>query len=359
MTRSLRLACAIVLLTAASPCLGAVFEDVRAAPKPVAQYGYRGMPGNILALKDGTLLLCYTDGGIAARASTDQGRSWGEPRMLVPNPAPPSRRGYYCHPSLLRLKNGDILLAYIYAVYPPVNNLPYYGHSYYRRTADEGRTWSEQFCMTPTTQYMLCHNDKVRQLSTGRILAMTEYWKYIGGDDHAGYVATAFYSDDDGYTWLRSDNEVDLHPVETQEPHVVELRDGRVMMICRTYSGYPVRALSKDGGKTWSAGERLAGVPTSRNAGALTVERIPKTGDLLLLCQTGEGKTGRYRTPFSAYLSSDEGTTWTFARNLAEDPDNDYGYQSLMFLGDLALISYHTRDGLHVARIGIDWFYEK
>lgn len=40
--------------------------------------------------------------------------------------------------------------------------------------------------MTPTTQYMICHNDKVRQLASGRIIAMTEYWKHIGANDHAG-----------------------------------------------------------------------------------------------------------------------------------------------------------------------------
>jgi len=32
----------------------------------------------------------------------------------------------------------------------------------------------------------------------------------------------------------------------------------------------------------------------------------------------------------------------------------------LEFIGDdLALISYHTQDGIHIARIGIDWFYGK
>ncbi len=26
-------------------------------------------------------------------------------------------------------------------------------------------------------------------------------------------------------------------------------------------------------------------------------------------------------------------------------------------LDDVAIVSYHARDGLHVARIGYDWFY--
>ena len=41
------------------------------------------------------------------------------------------------------------------------------------------------------------------------------------------------------------------------------------------------------------------------------------------------------------------------------DPEDDYGYPSLLFVDDVAIISYHQRDGLHVARIGVDWFYGK
>jgi hypothetical protein len=88
------------------------------------------------------------------------------------------------------------------------------------------------------------------------------------------------------------------------------------------------------------------------------VELIPTTGDLVLLCQTGEGKTGRYRTPFAAFLSRDDAQTRSLARNLAEDPEDDYGYQSLVFLGDTALVSDHTRDGIHVARLSVDWSYD-
>ncbi|NLT62396.1 MAG: hypothetical protein GXX88_17250, partial [Candidatus Hydrogenedentes bacterium] len=53
----------------------AVFEDVHAVPLPLQNYGYRGMPGTIIALNDGRLLLAYTrytpdgnsDGAIGAR----------------------------------------------------------------------------------------------------------------------------------------------------------------------------------------------------------------------------------------------------------------------------------------------------
>ena len=40
---------------------------------------------------------------------------------------------------------------------------------------------------------------------------------------------------------------------------------------------------------------------------------------------------------------------------IAED---DYGYPSLLFLDGHAIISFHQRDGLHMARIPIGWIYE-
>ena len=57
------------------------------------------------------------------------------------------------------------------------------------------------------------------------------------------------------------------------------------------------------------------------------------------------------------HLSRDEGGSWTAARTISDDPRNDHGYQSLMFLDDMAVMSYHKMGGLYVARIGVDWFY--
>ncbi len=40
--------------------------------------------------------------------------------------------------------------------------------------------------------------------------------------------------------------------------------------------------------------------------------------------------------------------------------DSCFGYHCVKFVGDeLALVGYHARDGIHVARIKIDWFYEQ
>jgi sialidase-1 len=360
------LTCLMALPTlATSSVLGdALFEQVHVVKWPKGLHGYRGSMGDLVLLQDGSVLMSYTENGIMGIRSTDQGKTWGEPFTLVPNPQPPAK-GYYCHPSFLRLPDGHILLSYIYSTYPTT---PYFGHNYYRRSADEGKTWTEQFVMTPYPGYAIVHNDRLFTLSTGRIVATAEYKAYMPStNDHSGYVGMTFFSDDGGYSWQASKNTVDLYQerqIEVQEADAVELKDGRVMMFARTYSGHPVRAYSTDGGETWSKGEEMKELEMPY-AGLPTVRRIPSTGDLLFIwisekSVSKENPQAQYRCALTSAISADEGQTFTHFRHIARDPDDDFGYQCIEFLdNDLALVGYHARDGLHVARIGIDWFYGK
>lgn len=357
-----RLMTMATLFLAASTALGeGLLEDVHVLKWEKGPYGYRGSMGDFVPLSDGSIVMAYTKNGIMAIKSSDQGKTWGEPFMLVADPKPPAK-GYYCHPSFLRLDDGQILLSYIYGTYP---STPYYGHNYYRRSADDGKTWTEQFMLTPHSGYVIAHNDRLLKLSTGRILAIAEYKAYWpSSNDHGGYVGIAFFSDDGGYNWQVSKNTVDMHPVEVQEADAVELKDGRVMMFGRTYNGYPVRAYSSDKGVTWSKGEPMREL-SMPYAGMPTVRRIPSTGDLVFFW-IGEKSSDKQdpkvtrRCGLATAISKDEGKTFSPPRYLARDPENDYGYQCVEFLGkDLALVGYHARDGIHVARVKIDWFYGK
>lgn len=342
---------------------GPFFAEVLAVEAEKGMHGHRGMPGDIVELADGTLLMSFTrEASIMGVESQDQGRSWGTPFALVPKPKPPAS-GSLAHPSFLRLANGNILLSYIYSTHPTT---PYYGHNYYRLSADEGRSWTDQYIMTPHSGYAIVHNDRLTTLSTGRIVAFAEYKAYLPStEDHSGYVGTAFYSDDLGYSWQVSRNTVDLYPAnEVQEAHGVELKDGRVMMFARTYTGHPVRAYSSDGCETWSKGEVMTEI-SMPYAGLPSVKRIPTTGDLLFAwisekAPIPETKGLKRRCTLTTAISKDEGMTFGSHRNIARDPEDDFGYQSILFLRDhTAVVSYHARNGLHVARIAIDWFYGK
>ena len=71
---------------------------------------------------------------------------------------------------------------------------------------------------------------------------------------------------------------------------------------------------------------------------------------------------GEVRAPLTAAISCDEGQTWEHVRDIAVSPEGsyaDYGYQGCTFIenGTVALVNYNSIDGIHVARIGVDWFY--
>jgi len=350
----------VALCLAVGSALGApLFEETLVVKVPRGPHGPRGMPGDIIELKDGTLLLAYTQNAIMGIKSVDRGRNWQKPYVMLTNPKPPAT-GHFAHPGFLRLKNGEILLSYVYSTHPAT---PYYAHNYYRRSADEGKTWSDQFIMTPHPGYVLVHNDRLITLKSGRILAPAEYKAYEpSSHDHNGYVGLAFYSDDLGQSWWPSKNVVDLMPIEVQEADAVELKDGRVMMFARSYSGHPVRAYSSDGGQTWSKGELIKELEMPY-AGLPTVRRIPSTGDLLFIwisqqCQDQANPKVRRRCTLTSAVSQDEGRTFIHLRNIASGPEEDLGYQSVDFLKEnVAVLSYHCRDGLRVARIGAAWFY--
>jgi sialidase-1 len=160
---------------------------------------------------------------------------------------------------------------------------------------------------------------------------------------------------------------VDLYrdkKIEVQEADCVELKDGRLLMFARTYSGFPIFAYSEDKGESW-------GPPIERRdiempyAGLATVRRIPSTGDLLFIwinkrSQDKEKPQINRRCGLAAAISTGDGQTLTHLRQIADDPNDDFGYQAVEFLDSgVVLVAYHARDGIRLSRIGVDWFYGK
>lgn len=321
-----------------------VFEDILLAEK----YPGIGSPGDLQLLDDGRLLMSFDkDWGVYARYSDDLGKTWGPECTLAARPQPHADH-CYVHSSFIEAANGDLLLFYQYYVY---GTRPVYKVNYYRRSLDGGKTWGDQLAMGNDGLF----NDKLIRLESGRLIAPVEREAEIGDSDHRGYVSYVYYSDDNGYSWRKSSNEVNVLPVEAQEPHVVELKDGRLMMFCRTYSGYVLRSYSTDKGVTWSKGEPVKDLILSQDSSALSLKRIPATGDLLLLRTTGG--TAPNRTPLVSAISSDDGATWEHERVIAGDPTEIYGYPGVQFTDKLALIGFSSRKGAHLARISINWFY--
>lgn len=343
---------AAVIVVAAAVAMGQGGSDVKLdfVVCPTHAGNPRNGEGDVIELRDGSLLMAYTKwvggGGdnssafIAGRISTDGGATWGEDFVIQPNDAKMNVMSV----SLLRMKSGNILLGYLRK--NNVNDCK----TYIRFSSNEGKTWSRQICANPDPGYHVQNNDRMIQLSTGRLLSPVAWSPDYTKDFN--FKSFCYYSDDRGYTWHRSRNMVEVKTSGgAQEPGVVELKDGRILMIFRSTGGYVGKAYSSDGGESWTKPEMIKELPSP--CGPQTIERIPSTGDLLLIWENNP----KARTPLAAAISRDEGETWENIRNIADDPKASYCYTSCTFIDDDVLLTYYAPGGLHLTRMPVSWFY--
>ena len=361
---------------------------------------HRGVHANILQLKNGTLLLAYSffksegfesdllinnpDGGIAGRTSYDLGRTWSKPFIMRTNVG----TGIIHHsPGFLRLKDGNILFHYDIGSKTTVSQIPregYYENTYVSISSDEMKTWTPHLCITNFIAGKAgAMPGSLIQISTGRIILPFDTRTPV---NNVRLVSLSAYSDDGGYSWWPSKNTVDIkgRPNSgTEEPVIAELKNGDLVMLCRTFEGYLCRSYSKDHGESWSEPELVKDLPSSIPS-PLDIARIPETNDLVAVwChnplgpERAKGKEqpvvqvaqlkmplGNVRAPLTAAISQDAGKTWKHHRNITSDPEGvyrDYGYPSIVFVenGKIALITCNSIDGIRLARIGIEWFYGK
>jgi hypothetical protein len=318
----------------------------------------RNSEGTFVRLKDGRLLLVYshftgTVGAdespcyLAGRYSSDDGKTWTTNDVLIVS-NDESKTHNVMSPSLLRLQDGRIALFYL-RLNSMLDDRPVM-----RVSTDEAQTWSEpRVCVgDDEVGFYILNNDRAVQLKSGRlVLPLARHDDLTKPSKFNDYPRTLCYlSDDNGETWRRSKTELNGIPaagnrVALQEPGVVELKDGRLMMFCRTHTGYIYRSFSSDGGDTWTPHERYRGLFAPVSAAA--IERIPRTGDLLMAWNDHEGiatnAASPYhgkRTPYTVAISRDEGVTWENRKTLESDTNGWYCYTGIEFVGNDVLLSH-------------------
>lgn len=357
----------IVVISLASAAL--LFAAKLKAPfeymvAPSTESAKRNSEADMLLLKDGRLMLAWTEfytpvgsdwgpSRIAAMYSKDQGRTWSGRTVIQENIG----KMNVMEPDLLRLKSGKVAFLFC-RKNSEADCLPMS-----RISNDGGKTFSEPkpIKIDPYPSYTGMNHDRLIQLRGGRLLVPFWYTVDYRIDKHI--LARAYYSDDDGATWQQSKTLIDIADSKAgaQEPGVVELKDGSVMMWIRTDKGKIYRCDSKDKGETWSTPAPMAlDSPLSPQS----IKRIPNTGDLLLIWNNSPNK----RFPLTAAISKDDGATWQNIRNLDEDPAHTYAYTSIEFLKDRALFTYYAgpppgvrsegRWSLKLKAAPIDWFYK-
>lgn len=322
----------------------------------------RNGEADMIRLKSGDLFLAYGrwNGGhgdfdtaeVWCKTSSDGGRTWGSDRVLVPNEGKLTTFSV----SLLRLKSGEILMAYL--TKDSKDNCSIF----FRKSTDECRTWSDRLKFEMPegySGYTGMNNNRLIQLKSGRILGAA--WE--GAIRTSPIVGFTIYSDDNGATWHKG-ADVDMRAIDhankpgAQEPAVIELKDGRILMLIRNSLGCIARSYSTDHGETWSKPELIKELEAP--LAPASIARLPQTGDLLLIWN----KNKAARTPLNSAISRDEGKTWTSIR-VIEGGDTPawpgFAYTSITPVGNNVILTYwfHEPAGISLKLKSMDyrWFY--
>jgi len=342
-------------LARAESASGEVIETMLAQSTPENR---RNSEGDVIALKDGTLLAAWSDfyGGssdeaparISAAISRDGGRAWSPRHTLLEN----TGKQNVMSVSFLRSRSGEVLFFYLVKnsgteLYPEV-----------RRSRDEGKTWSAAVRVVTDPGYYVMNNARVVRLKSGRILCPASFVEDLGS--HGQNFRTVMYcSDDDGRTWRRGKQTVSCPKRGAMEPGLLEMNDGRLLQIIRTQLGRIWYSYSTDGGDSWTEAQPWTMAAPEAPA---TLVRLPGKGELLLIynpvVNLAAGHSGP-RTPLVAATSADEGRTWSQPMTLEGDPSATYAYTSATIHRSRVLLTYYVERGgllsLKFKSIPIEW----
>lgn len=343
----------------------------------------RNSEGAFINLDDGRLLFAYTKYGsdaqdaghayIAGRYSSDGGKTWSKSdKVLVKQEGSLNVMSV----SLLRLHDGRIAMLTLrkdWAPWVKKRGQDPEAHNealcmpWIRFSEDGGKTFGKPTCISTVPGYFVVNNDRMIQLSTGRLLIpmaihrarmrdiVVTPGKTAPGTLAAAAIITFLFSDDGGTTWCESSNNYyKCFPNGNglQEPGVLELKDGRIWSWSRAgafgisgSNGRQWESYSSDQGMTWTEAQ-----PTEFHSpcSPMSIKRIPTTGHLLAVWNdhSGRFKTPKAkpiswgRTPLVSAISKDDGRTWKHHKLLETSPDHGFCYIAIHFEGDAVLLAY-------------------
>jgi hypothetical protein len=312
---------------------------------------YHGWP-TLAADRQGNLLVVYSGGReahvcpfgrVELIRSSDGGRSWSWPQVILDSPIDDRDAGICATPSGAILVTTFTSLAYQsvldHATGWPAERLARWQAVNLRTTAEQrkglldtwmlrsvdgGMTWSAAYRVPVNSP----HGPVV--LADGRLLyAGKQLWT---GEKKIGVCE----SKDDGRTWqwladipARPEDRV----AEYHELHAVEARDGSIIVHIRNQNavnnGETLQSESRDGGKSWS-------VPHAIGVWGLPSHLLRLRDGRLLMSY------GYRRAPFGnrARMSTDNGRRWSEAMMISDDgAGGNLGYPSTVELPDGKLVT--------------------
>lgn len=239
---------------------------------------------------------------------------WTPPRKVAEGIINDTLR-YACYnPVLYYANNGELLL--FYKIGPNVAGWT----GWMMRSNDNGKTWSKREAL-PEGILGPIKNKPVQIGNTLLCPSSTE---------KGGWKAHIEFTTDNGRTWTKSNDINDDKILQAIQPSILQYKDGRIQILCRSRNTTINESWSSDGGKTWS--EMKASALPNNNSGTDAVTL--KDGRQLLVYNhvlpdstwvKGKGP----RTPLNVALSKD-GKKWYAALVLEDSPISQYSYPSVI-----------------------------
>jgi sialidase-1 len=330
--------------------------------------------GDVIELDDGRLLLVYMEFSgagsdfattrLVSQQSADGGKTWTHHRVVTETLA--GDINVYS-PNLIRAKDGGILLVFMrkHQTNPLTSTI------FTWKSLDEGLNFSP--VSQVTGGYLGLCNSVIKRLKSNRLLLPISVISRQGSAAHGeSYSGMVLISDDDAATWYQSIGSVELPMRGVMEPHVQQTTSGKVLMVMRSQMGSLFLSESHDEGINWSL-PQTSGLRTPESCPELTL--IPSTGDLVMIWNNSpynpafRSHFGK-RSPLTAAISNDEGSTWKNCRDIEDDPSRAYSNPGCRFTRDgKAILNYWSCQylpdwsmqdviDLRLAVIDSSWFYE-
>ena len=326
---------------------------VRAADGPFFETGavvksdgarlYRNAYSTVARLTSGRLLAVFgaysqdrSSARVVAALSDDGGRNWSNPRQIVDNPGlwdgDPNvivdgpRTFVYVTTRAVELKTIDKSTVFMV------------------KTDDGGKSWSSPVEISMPKTYVAGKQHKGLRLGDGTLLMgySWDLWAEKGTPARTEgemNIAAGALRSTDGIHWTPFG---ELHvwipkmtPYSTNgldEPSIVELADGEILMVMRTGSSRHYESRSRDGGLTWAPPRpsSLAGHNTPTG-----LWRVDQSEEIIAIWNNSPVN----RRPLSVAISADGGRTWSPPRNVAESDGPQVSYPSITQAADGAFVA--------------------
>jgi len=316
-------------------------EKVFGPETPTGTYKH---PASMTELKNGDLYLAYYggQGEYAVETSVFGSRlakgssTWTKPEAIARNPV--HSMG---NPVVWEASDGVVWLFFV--VRPGATWST--SRIMAKISRDGARTWSEPFVVTWEAGTMV--RSRPITLADGSYLLPIYHETGADPEFTAPDTSSLFLRFNPSTKEWTESNRVRSR-IGNLQPAVVQLSDTHLLAFCRRGGDYEpgndgnvVRTESNDGGKTWSPGTETE-FPNPNAA----VELIRlRNGHLLFVYNNSAND----RTPLTAAISTDNGQTFPYKRNIAEG-DGDFAYPSAIEAQDGLIHITYTSDERTVIR---------